>query len=325
MRPEASDPARRSQGAPDSPTVSVAMCTYNGERFLAEQLQSIQQQSRSPDQVVVCDDGSTDATRAMLEQFARSASFPVTLRFNSKNLGVTRNFEQAISLCHGDFIALCDQDDRWHSSKLERLAQALAANPLAGFVCSNAALINQDGGRMRGTLWDRWRINPSMLAAEDPRERGLHLLRANCVTGATMIIRRDLVCAHALPIPPSWVHDHWITVLCEIIERPGCTMPDLLTEYRQHAGQVLGLGCKSRFGRRANLAERDNAQVASLQRYIDLQQHLACHASTGIPRAADWIELIQVAIIAMQEHYRLLNLPWWQRELNRFLYRRRSA
>lgn len=325
MRPEASDPVSCSQGAPDSPTVSVAMCTFNGERFLAEQLQSIQLQTRSPDQVVVCDDGSTDATHAMLEEFARSASFPVTLRFNSKNLGVTRNFAQAISLCRGDFVALCDQDDRWHSSKLERLAKALEANPLAGFVCSNAALIDQDGARMRSTLWDRWRINPSMLADQGPRERRLHLLRANCVTGATMMIRRDLVTAHALPIPPSWVHDHWITLLCEIIERPGCTMPDLLTEYRQHAGQVLGLGSKSRYSRRANLAERDNAQVAGLQRYIDLKQHLAGHASTGIPGAADWMELIEVAIIAMQDHYRLLNLPWWQRELNRLLHRRRSA
>lgn len=325
MRPEASDPVDLSRGTPDSPTVSVAMCTYNGERFLAEQLQSIQQQTRLPDQVVVCDDGSTDATRAMLEQFARSASFPVILRFNSKNLGVTRNFSQAISLCQGDFIALCDQDDRWHSSKLERLAQTLAANPLAGFVCSNAALINQDGARKVGALWDRWRINPSMLAAQGPRERRLHLLRANCVTGATMMIRRDLTCQYALPIPPSWVHDHWITLLCEIIERPGCAIPDLLTEYRQHDGQVLGLGRKSRFARRANLNERDNAQLASLQRYIDLKQHLVCHASTRIPGAADWIELIQVAIVAMQEHYRLLNLPWWQRELNRFLHRRRSA
>lgn len=314
----------RGDGA-ETPTVSVAMCTYNGERFLAEQLQSIQQQTRRPDQLVVCDDGSNDSTRDILQTFSQSAPFPITLQFNSINLGVTRNFEQAISLCQSDFIALCDQDDRWHPTKLQSLAQHLVANPKAGFVCSNAALINQHGTRMRDTLWDRWRIDPSMLAAEPSRKRGLHLLRANCVTGATMMIRRDLVCAHALPIPASWVHDHWITMLCEILERPGCTSAELLTEYRQHEGQVLGLSYKGRFSRRTNLAEREREKAASLQRYTDLQQHLEGQASNGIPMAASWLELIRVATEELQDHYRLLNLPWWQRELNRLLRRKRRA
>lgn len=325
MLPDASHLLSNRQGGRQRPTVSVAMCTYNGERFLNEQLQSILRQTQLPDQLVVCDDGSKDSTRDILREFSLSAPFEVTLRFNSVNLGVTRNFEQAISICQGDFIALSDQDDRWHSNKLESLARHLEVNPEAGFACSNAALIDRDGTWMRATLWNRWRVNPSMLAEEPQRQRGLHLLRANCVTGATMMIRRDLVVAHALPIPPSWVHDHWITMVCEIMERPGCTSSDLLTEYRQHEGQVLGLGSKGQFGNRTSFAERERAKAASMQRYADLQQHLERHLAPGSPTVAVWIELIRAATEELQDHHRHQNLPRWQRGLSRLVQRMRNA
>ena len=126
-----------------SRTISIAMCTYNGDRFLREQSESILNQTRLPDHLIVCDDGSTDTTRSLLEQFARKSPFPVELRFNSRNLGVTRNFEQALMACRSDFIALCDQDDLWHPRKLERLTEVLEANPQAGFACSNAELIDR--------------------------------------------------------------------------------------------------------------------------------------------------------------------------------------
>ena len=308
----------------NSPTVSVAMCTYNGARFLGEQLQSIQNQSRLPDQLFVCDDGSTDSTQAILKEFARAAPFRVILKFNTQTLGVTRNFEQALSACLGDFIALCDQDDRWHPSKLERLAELLKAHPQAGFACSNAALINHRGERLRGRLWDRWRINPSMLADESPGDRGLHLLRANCVTGATMMVRGALVRTYALPIPPSWVHDHWITVLCEILMCPGCTSAELLTEYRQHDCQVLGLKYGGKL-RHASIAEREKLKSACLQRYQDLKFHLECGTVREILSAAVWIDLIHVATKELLEHHRVLSLPRWQR-VNRLLSRiRRTA
>ncbi|HEY0725018.1 MAG TPA: glycosyltransferase, partial [Pyrinomonadaceae bacterium] len=76
--------------------ISVAMCTYNGADFLPAQLESIAAQSRKPDQIVVCDDGSTDETRALLDRFAKESAIPVLLSFNKKNLGSVKNFEKAI-------------------------------------------------------------------------------------------------------------------------------------------------------------------------------------------------------------------------------------
>src|SRR5215208_90703 len=109
----------------------VAMCTYNGAQFVAEQLDSIAAQTRRPDELVVCDDGSDDATPEIIREFAHRASFPLRFYVNETNLGSTRNFERAISLCEGDFIALADQDDVWLPEKLERLERALADENIA--------------------------------------------------------------------------------------------------------------------------------------------------------------------------------------------------
>ena len=92
---------------------SIALATYNGERYLQEQLNSFLHQTRLPDEIIACDDCSTDRTMDILESFAISALFAVYIYRNAINLGYTKNFERAISLCSGDVIFLSDQDDVW--------------------------------------------------------------------------------------------------------------------------------------------------------------------------------------------------------------------
>src|ERR1700761_4532631 len=99
--------------------ISVALCTFNGELFLRQQLASIQQQTRLPDELLVCDDGSSDQTLTIVREFAASAPFPVKLFENEQNLGFAANFERAIRLCEGSLIALCDQDDIWYPTRLQ--------------------------------------------------------------------------------------------------------------------------------------------------------------------------------------------------------------
>lgn len=91
--------------------ISVALCTHNGSAYLTEQLASIAAQTRLPDELVVCDDRSSDDTPRLLADFAARAPFPVQVVVNSENLGSTAKFAKAISLCQGDFIALSDQAD----------------------------------------------------------------------------------------------------------------------------------------------------------------------------------------------------------------------
>lgn len=99
--------------------ISIALASYNGARFIREQLDSFARQTRLPDEVVVSDDMSTDETRAIVEAFALEAPFTVKLHVASERLGYTDNFQRAISLCQGDLIFLSDQDDVWFDTKLE--------------------------------------------------------------------------------------------------------------------------------------------------------------------------------------------------------------
>ncbi len=135
--------------------ISVALCTYNGERFLQKQLDSIANQTRLPDEMVVCDDRSTDRTVAMVREFQASASWPVRVFENEHNLGSAANFERAIGLCSGDLIALSDQDDIWYPNRLARSEQELTAHAEAGLVFSDADVIDDQGRKQEKTLWQR--------------------------------------------------------------------------------------------------------------------------------------------------------------------------
>ena len=128
---------------------SVAMCTYNGAKYLEEQLRSLLAQQRLPDEVVICDDGSTDGTIALLEQFVANPLIPVRLFRNPVNLGFSRNFAQAIRLCQGDLIALADQDDIWYPEKLRRLEESFEQAPGMEGVFSDGNIID-DASRTLG-------------------------------------------------------------------------------------------------------------------------------------------------------------------------------
>lgn len=106
--------------------ISVALCTYNGERFLREQLETLRSQTLLPSEVQVGDDGSTDNTLAIIEEFRRMAPFPVHLKINEKHLGYGENFIHTARRCSGRWIAFCDQDDIWKPHKLQRCAEQIA-------------------------------------------------------------------------------------------------------------------------------------------------------------------------------------------------------
>ncbi|MFL5505263.1 MAG: glycosyltransferase, partial [Gemmatimonadales bacterium] len=109
--------------------VSVVLCTYNGARYLPEQLDSLARQSLPPTELVVRDDDSTDETASLVAAFAERAPFPVRWTCNAERLGPTRNFGAAIADATGEFVALCDQDDVWLPEKLERVVGALMREP----------------------------------------------------------------------------------------------------------------------------------------------------------------------------------------------------
>lgn len=223
---------------------SVAMCTYNGGRFLAEQLESIAGQTRPPDELIVCDDGSRDDTLHIVRKFAAAAPFTVSLTINEKNLGSTKNFERAIDLCSGDLIALCDQDDVWLSEKLARTESLLASRPEVGAVFTDAEMVDANLQPLHQRLW----ASIGFDGRKQQKVKAGHALRllidGNFATGATLVFRakyRDLV----LPIPQieECIHDAWIvSLISAVAQLDFINQPMML--YRQHPSQQLGIDPK---------------------------------------------------------------------------------
>jgi len=255
-------------------TLSVAMCTYNGEAFLREQLRSIAAQTRLPDELVICDDRSTDKTVDTLRQFAAENSFAVRIFENSENLGSTKNFERAFSLCQHDVIVPCDQDDSWYPDKLQSIEESFIQHPQAGFLFSDAEIADVSLNTTGNRLWKSLDFSAGLQRQVDSGCAFDALLRFNFVTGATMAFRSEYL-PLVLPIPEAWIHDAWIAILIAAVagvikvDRP-------LIKYRQHSKQQLG---PRRRGIRTHLAtarvrDSHHEYQQKLNQYVLVSQRL---------------------------------------------------
>lgn len=220
--------------------ISIALCTYNGAKYLEEQLESIALQTRVPDEMIICDDGSNDNTLELLRNFASRTSFPVKVSLNEKNLGSTKNFEKAISLCTGDIIFLSDQDDVWYPNKLEKIEKLFSISPSTGLIFTDAEVVDNNLRPLEYSLWQSVGFNKKERNSFTQGKFIEVLLKRNVVTGSTMAFRSELR-ELFFPISDIWVHDGWIALLIafasdlDIISEP-------LIKYRQHNMQQVGAG-----------------------------------------------------------------------------------
>lgn len=216
--------------------VSVALCTYNGEKFIKEQLESILSQKLEVDEIIICDDGSSDSSWAIITEFEHQ--YPDIFRVfkNESTLGVIKNFEKAINLCTGDVIFLCDQDDIWFSNKITSICNYLLENPHIEAVFHNYALLEK-GEVLPLNLWDALLFDDKIqrLTAE---ELTVHaLLVTNVLTGAAFAFRRDHV---VFSQNMHYLHD--AQLLFKYAERQTLGhMSEILGYYRIHDAQQIGV------------------------------------------------------------------------------------
>jgi glycosyltransferase involved in cell wall biosynthesis len=220
--------------------ISVAICTYNGAEFLAAQLQSIITQSRPSDEIIICDDGSTDNTRTLLEQFKNESPVPINLYINDHNLGSVKNFERAISLCTGDIIALSDQDDVWRSDKLQLIEEAFNKSPSAGLVFSDATIVDEVLTPLNRRMWDEVGFDTHKRKLVHTGRALEVLITGWTVTGATMAFRSRFM-KLSLPIPDgiAMIHDGWIALTIAAVADV-VALDEPLVQYRQHERQQIG-------------------------------------------------------------------------------------
>jgi glycosyltransferase involved in cell wall biosynthesis len=218
---------------------SIALTTFQSEAYLDIQLDSLLAQTKKPFELIVCDDGSSDGTLAILEKFKAMAPFPVSIHKNEKNFGYAQNFAKAISLCRGDWIFLCDHDDRWHPEKLAYFAERIEQDHSLVALFSDSTLVDSKLQPLGATLFQTNRFHSFERDFIRQGEAWRAFLRHNVVAGHALAFKASLS-SKLLPIPHGWVHDAWIsTMLAQLGKMDFIT--EQLVEYRQHENQHIGV------------------------------------------------------------------------------------
>jgi len=220
--------------------IEILLATYNGEKFLAEQIDSILSQTFDDWKLLIRDDGSTDATQDIITQYLKR--FPdkiIVIDDADKHLGVTRNFEQLMEHSKAPYVMFCDQDDIWFPDKIEKSVQVLQEmeqqhpDQIPLLVYTNLSVCDEQGAKTQDSFWNYQKINP--LAPCDYAKT----LMQNNATGNTMIFNRPLI-TKALPFPKEVVmHDWWVALVALYLGKiKPLTQPTIL--YRQHEKNASG-------------------------------------------------------------------------------------
>ena len=201
--------------------VSIALATFNGDKYLEEQLESFSRQSRLPDEIVLSDDGSTDSTVEVIKKFAAAHKiFKVVLNINKDTLGYAGNFNRALEMCSGDIIFLSDQDDVWYSNKIESVLDIFSRHSRVGLVVHDLMFCDSQ-------------LKPTGETKMERMERSFEL-KKNYVVGMATAVRRDLLDL-CLPIPysESYNHDDWLHLCANLLDKK-FILRNTLADYRRH-------------------------------------------------------------------------------------------
>ena len=236
--------------------ISVAFIVHNGARYLRIQLDSILAQTHNVDEIIICDDASSDTTKEILEEYKNKHPNLFFLHYNNKNLGPTKNIEKAIQACTGDIILLADQDDYWETNKVETIVKWFEANPTMNGVFTNGSLMNSNEKLdNKYGLWDVMSFPYKAIKNGEDLKLYINTVE-NTVTGATLAIRNKLpFLKKPIPVIKHLVHDRWLAINLAENNNLGI-LDEKLIRYRIHSAQAIG------------------GMTENIEKYIDLNANL---------------------------------------------------
>lgn len=254
--------------------VSIALATYNGGAYLAEQLASLAAQSRRPEELVVGDDGSRDQTAHVVAAFAAGSPFPVDWRANPANLGFGRNFAQTLLRCSGDYIFFCDQDDSWLPDKIAVCLAMLERSATPGIVSHDAMLA--DGA-----------LNPSGVTLCQQFASGGAARPDDMVYGCCLAFDRFF--ARFFTPDHAHAHDTWLSEIGHLLEAR-IHIDRALILYRRHGGnatQSHATSLRPTSRARRLLTRWRQARNEDIRREVDQQLLLADDLLAAFERNAE--------------------------------------
>ncbi|MBT2623506.1 glycosyltransferase [Chryseobacterium sp. ISL-6] len=219
--------------------VSVALCTYNGEKYLSQQLESILKQSQFANEIIICDDNSTDSTIEILSNYKNQYPSIIKIFRNEVNVGYIKNFEKAINLCSYDLIFLSDQDDIWSNNKIQKVRDFAENNPDYNIFSHKVKLLKENVEIIESPFWKGSNFNEDFNNTEVLQYL---LFERNVFPGMTLIITQDAK-KNYLPfknVHPVIIHDYEL-VLKSCRDEKFAIIPEALSLYRIHENQSIGL------------------------------------------------------------------------------------
>ena len=259
---------RRRRTLTEQRTISVALAAYNGAGFIAGQLQSLLDQTRVPDEIIITDDSPDDSTFRAIEPFLSTNI--VRYHRNDSPLGVAKNFEKALQLCSGDIIFLCDQDDFWLPRKVELLSNTLYNNDRLDAVFCNSVLCDKLLNELDRTLWQLRGFTPAMQKKVRSNDALSVFCKRVCCSSHNLAIKRRAL-AYLLPFPElaPFYPDTWIGLSCAAPEKISL-IDEVLTLYRIHEHNQSTPGADSilsaRKARNSNAALRNSLLTEEIMR-----------------------------------------------------------
>lgn len=221
---------------------SVAIATFNGEKYIGEQILSIVHQTVPPSEIIISDDGSTDNTKKIITRILSKNNISYKIIDNNIEHGVVGNFTNAIMNCSNEIIFTSDQDDVWKENKAQIILNEFDKNQEASLVFTDAELVNSNLGSLNSSLWE----SVGVLKKDYVKNLWFeHLLRNCLVTGATMAFKKRLF-INNIPIPKEWLHDGWLSWMA-VLENGLVAVKKETILYRQHANNTIGATPKQNF------------------------------------------------------------------------------
>jgi len=219
--------------------ISVCMATYNGEKYIKEQLDSIIPQLTDQDEIIISDDGSTDKTCDIIESYSdpriklvKNLEKSASKIRRYKTYVVTRNFENSLQFATGDYIFLADQDDIWEDTKVSHLCSLLSDD--LDLIVHDARVVDENGDI----------ISSSYFQILHSQKGFVKNIAKNSYLGCCMVFNKKTLCA-ALPFPKALVaHDMWIGLIGEKIGKV-LFLDKKLIQYRRHSSTATTSGKKS--------------------------------------------------------------------------------
>ena len=216
--------------------IDVLLATYNGEKYLKEQIDSILNQTYKNIHLIISDDNSKDSTRAILEQYQKQDS-RITIYLQEQNLGYIKNFEFLLKKVESDYYMLSDQDDVWLPEKIKKSMQTLK-NQNADLVFGDLEVVDENLQTIYPSFGDFMLLNRKI-------KKYINSYRVNylynCVTGCTILSKKEYI-KYILPIPHDSKHvphDYWMGIMVALKGKLAY-MPEKYIKYRQHGNNQIG-------------------------------------------------------------------------------------